>query len=125
MSNPVKRDLKNGEIDINKLIKNKKKEEILEIYAKETGLPIALLSNVWDFCEKTPEKTLKKIKKNEYKNKVFNPERPVFERGQVLECANVRPLTEDEIKPKIENEIFVSDKIEEIHENENEIDVEN
>ena len=101
MVNQVKKRTVDGreinEIDINKVLKDKKKQEILEIYSAETGLPICLLEQVWTFCETTPEKKLKQIKKGQYKNKTFTPNRPFFENGQVLEACNVRELTEEEL----------------------------
>lgn len=88
-------------VDINKTLKQKKRDEIIDIYVEETGLPKALLEQIYTFCEKTPEKKLKQIKKGQYKNKLFNPKRPVLKDGMVFETCSVRPLTEEEIKPKI------------------------
>lgn len=115
---PVKRTL-NGKIvesDINKLLKDKKKDEVIQLYAQESGLPVCLLEQIWGMCEKLPEKKLKQIKKGQYKNKLFNPKRPEIKDGMVFETATVRDLTEEEKQiVVVTNE--EPDKIEELEDN--------
>lgn len=90
---------KKRNLDINKILKEKKKNEIIDIYVGETGIPRNILENIWNFCEKMPEKTIKQIKKGQYKNKnnKFKPNRPHFKDGTILNTVTVRELTQEEI----------------------------
>lgn len=85
---PVKRNLDGSVVTIDPLkkLKEKKKKEILDIYAEESGLPMPILDLIWETCSKMPEKELKKIKKGQYKH-TFKPNRPKLEDGIVLENA--------------------------------------
>lgn len=107
---PIKRELsgKPMELDINKVLKDKKKSEILEIYSKETGLPVNLLELVWRFCEKTPEKTLKAIKKGQLKDKhrKFKPNRPHVEDGMIFETVTIGEPKQVNRIEEIKEELF-------------------
>lgn len=112
---PELRDLKgkNVKFDINKALKEKKKNEILDMYSKETGLSIDMLNNIWNFCESAPEKTIKQMKLGKLKCKNL-PKRKIYKDGEILESATVRELTQDELKKIYEP--VKTNKIEEIQE---------
>lgn len=117
---PTIRDLSGRELekDVTKSLKQKKKMEMLEEYAKETGLSVDMLNILWTYCEKTPESIHKKMRKglfkphqlakmntikrnNDYKDgetivsgRIVNPEDPEYK--------DLAPKQIEEIAPKQE-----------------------
>lgn len=64
--------------DIGTALKNIKKDEIIEYYAKQTGHSVEMLNIIWECLEKLPEKKIKALRKNNLKIK--NPiKRPVWD----------------------------------------------
>lgn len=88
--------------DIHKILKEKKKKEIIEAYKSQSSLSYSVLENIYDFCDMVNEKKIKQIKKGLYKNTTnFKPKRPNLKGGDIFETVKVRDLTEEEMKPKI------------------------
>lgn len=65
---------------------NMKRDEIIEYYSKRANLPANIIEQVYSFLEHTDDKTLKKMRKGQYKFKQ-TIERPTFKNGETIKGA--------------------------------------
>jgi len=85
------------------VVKEIKKEQILEEYQKQTNLPMGILELIYDTCERMDEKRLKSLKKGNVKVKEHQKiKRPTFEANQLIVGVDVAEGKEESYPDKKE-----------------------
>ena len=88
---------------VQSVVKEIKKEQILEEYQKQTNLPMGILELIYDTCERLDEKKLKSLKKGNVKVKEHQKiKRPTFEANQLVVGVDVTEGKEETYPEKKE-----------------------